>query len=197
VRQDQANATVRRYAGEEWQIENISPTFHSGRQEIMVWGCFLNHLQGPLKIWRHVDPETGKVATNNPKITGVKYVEEILHKELLPYYSDSIEEIGYTEVYEDRAPAHKSHVARDWRQENCLVSMASPPTSMDLNGIENIWDISKRAVNRRLPTSVENLIEIVKEEWLLIPRRYFAAIVESMPARMQAALDVGGGPTRY
>ena len=39
---------VTRLPGEEFMLENMQPTFHSGRKSIMVWGAIANGLKGPL-----------------------------------------------------------------------------------------------------------------------------------------------------
>jgi len=75
--------------------------------------------------------------------------------------------------------------------------MAWPATSPDLNAIENIWDILKRAVNARKPKSYQEMMQFCREEWAKIPEKYFLAMVESMPNRCCEILRSLGHPIRY
>jgi len=191
------DARVRRMDGEAWEIDNISPTFQSGRKGVMIWGAFGGGKAGPMKILKTLDEDTMEYNGKNPKVNAAYYTEEILQKELLPYYLDSLDDIGYTEVCQDNAPSHKSKVTKEWCNINAVVCMAWPATSPDLNAIENIWDILKRAVNARKPTSYQEMMRFCREEWAKIPEKYFLAMVESLPNRINEILRSLGHPIRY
>jgi hypothetical protein len=52
-------------------------------------------------------------------------------------------------------------------------------------------------VNARKPTSYVQMMEYAQEEWQKIPSKYFLAMVESMPERIQDVLKRHGHPTRF
>ena len=45
---EQPRQFVTRKPGEEFLLENIQPTFRSGRDSIMLWGCVALGRKGPL-----------------------------------------------------------------------------------------------------------------------------------------------------
>ena len=82
-----------------------------------------------------------------------------------------------------------------------------PPYSPDLNPIENLWRILKETVYVVTPgldlvmggdDAVKNaLSKALVEAWQLIPQRYFDAVIESMPRRMEAVVASEGWHTKY
>ena len=74
--------------------------------------------------------------------------------------------------------------------------MRWPSMSPDLNPIEPLWDIFKRQVEERQVSNIRQLREIIIEEWKNIPATTCAALVNSMPRRVQVVLDNNGAHTK-
>ena len=82
-----------------------------------------------------------------------------------------------------------------------------PPYSPDLHPIENLWRILKETVyvvNPGLDLVMggddavkDALSKALVEAWQLIPQRYFDAVIESMPRRMEAVVASEGWDTKY
>lgn len=73
------------------------------------------------------------------------------------------------------------------------------PSSTDLNAIENIWYILKLKVSE-WPHRIHNLIElerVVRIIWERLESRYFDALVETVPRRVDALIANHGGQTQY
>ena len=74
-----------------------------------------------------------------------------------------------------------------------------PANSPDLNPIENLWKQLKDNIQSRrvFPRNINELKSALKEEWENLDCSHFEAVVASMPQRINAVLEAGGGPTKY
>ena len=74
-----------------------------------------------------------------------------------------------------------------------------PPSSPDLNPIENIWSTLKRMVGSLLhrPTTLDGLFEAASACWHEIPQKEIDSVVDSMPRRLEAVIAAGGGHIKY
>jgi hypothetical protein len=74
-----------------------------------------------------------------------------------------------------------------------------PPCGTDLNPIENVWPETKRVMAENWPdpspASKNALWDVVLDAWEEVV--YAATLVESLPRRMQMAIDSGGYWTPY
>ncbi len=69
--------------------------------------------------------------------------------------------------------------------------------SPDLNPIEHMWGILKRKVEKQHVSNIQQLRDVIVEEWMRMPATTCAALVNSMPRRIKAVLDNNGAPTKY
>jgi len=62
-----------------------------------------------------------------------------------------------------------------------------------------VWALLRRRINacRQRPTTYEGIKEAGIEEWDSLSPEDCAAMIISMPERVQAVLDNGGGDTRW
>ena len=72
---------------------------------------------------------------------------------------------------EDNDPKHTSHLAQSFINENIPELLDWPANSPDLNPIENLWNLVKRNVEKRMPQNQKDLIQFMVEEWNSIPNR--------------------------
>ena len=173
--------------GERYKKACLVPTFKSGRQNLMIWGCIAFGKRGPLI----------QIPPNRRK--GTDYVSLVLSGPLWEFYTELVEEKGAALVMEDGAPIHRSKVAKDFRVAHLIETLPHPAQSPDLNPIEHVWKRLKVGINKR-PIRPKNLVELwvaLKEEWEKVDVSFINDLVKSMPRRAQAVLDANGGSTKY
>ncbi len=68
--------------------------------------------------------------------------------------------------------------------------------SPDLNPIEHMWGILKRTVEKHHVSNIQQLHDVIMEEWKRMPATC-AALVTSMPRRITIVLNNNGAPTKY
>ena len=175
---------VRRLEGERFHPHCIAPSFKSGRQSVMMWGCFQGNTLGPLVLC-----PAGKM--------NAKQYCQLLEDRFLPFWnslaSDSI-------FMEDGAPIHTAQYSKTWRANHGIDSMKWPAQSPDLNPIENLWQQLKMALEKRKirPKNKEELLEALQEEWkILKAKNHLDKHVKSMPKRVREVIKANGMPIDY
>lgn len=121
-----------------------------------------------------------------PTITAERHVSEVLEPSL--EYFKKIKRKGYT-VQEDNAPTHDLQFYED---KNLPYLKNWPPMSPDLNPVEQANAILKARVGQRAPWGVEQLEEVILEEFAAIPTTTLAKLVESFPRRLKKVIAAGG-----
>ena len=137
VGKESREATVWRKPGERYRKECLVPTFKSGRQSVMVWGCISFGIRGPLV----------RIPSGMRKATD--YVALILNGPLWDFYVEQSEAKGIVKVVEDGAPTHRSKAAENFRSQNSLETFSHPAQSPDMNPIEHVWKQLKVLINKR------------------------------------------------
>jgi hypothetical protein len=106
-------------------------------------------------------------------ITADSYIEHVLDPVLYPFYEYIQGETNQTPfVVEDGAPAHRAQKTKERRAELNIQSLDWPPSSPDLNIIENIWCLLKNRLQAYRPklTQLEDIKAAVLREWEDIAR---------------------------
>ena len=67
-------------------------------------------------------------------------------------------------LQQDNDPKHTSRVAKEFITENRICVIDWPSNSPDLNPIENMWQIIKNKVEKRMPQNVNELTRFLIEE---------------------------------
>jgi hypothetical protein len=98
---------------------------------------------------------------------------------------------------QDNDPKHKSREVQTWLHNKGILLIDFPPYSPDLNPIEHLWADLKRRVEKRPANTMDELQDIVAEEWAATPAESLRTLVHSMPARCQAVIVAEGGHTDY
>ncbi len=75
--------------------------------------------------------------------------------------------------------------------------MAWPSMSPDLNPMEHMWGILKRKVEKHRVSNIQQLSDVITEEWKRMPATTCAVLVNSIPRRIKAVLYNNGAPTKY
>lgn len=180
---------IRRRVGEEFLDECLFPTVKHGGGKIQVWGCFTWYGAGPLK----------RIIGN---MDGAMY-REILKAHMAPYRKRLAEEHKIPEeeiiFQQDNDPKHKSKKVQTYLKNKGLVVLDWISQSPDMNPIENAWKYLKNRLVEHTPkpSNLEEVFEIIKEEWSKIPLSFFQNLIEGMPRRVQALYAARGRHTKY
>jgi transposase len=187
IGKDSRRVWVWRRPGERYDEKCLAPTFKSGRQSLMIWGCIANGRLGPL------------VRIPKEERKGTDYVRLILAGPLWDFYSMLLEERGLVAVMEDGAPVHRSKVAKDFRTTHQIEVFPHPAQSPDLNPIEHIWHRLKTRINQRpvIPKNLDEMWVAIQEEWGKIEVDFINNLVNSMPRRVEAVIKAKGSSTKY
>ena len=163
------------------------PTFKSGRSRIIIWGCIAHGIKGPLVF---IPPD---------RRLAVDYIDLVLNRPLWDFYTKLYKEKGVVKIMEDEALTYTSKVAQNFRNTNSMEPLPHPAQSPDMNPIEHLWYLLKRALSKRLqkPKNLEELKGALLEEWEKIDISIINSLINSMPNRIQALKEAKGGSTKY
>ena len=192
-----ARPFVTRYAGEELLEECLAPRLLSSRDSIMIWGAIWHGGRSELVLF-----DTSQSSGKRGGVTAAIYCNQITSGPLRNAnhrVRDVWRGYGRPEVLEDNAPVHTSVLNRSKGQELNLSFINHPPSSPDLNPIENVWSMLKRALGRlpRRPNTLQELFIAAKASWNDIPQEDIDNCIDSMPRRLRAVIQASGGHTKY
>jgi transposase len=181
-------------AGRDWcwrrDGESLDPRFTKktvkhGGGSLMVWGCMTAHGVG--RLHRIQGTMTGQVYT------------DILSKAYLGTLTDHNINPATSYFAQDNDPKHKSKVASQWFQSNNIRLLPWPAQSPDMNPIEHLWAEMDRRMRKRerFPKNVEELWDVLQEEWKGISMDIINTLYDSMPRRVTALKKAKGWYTKY
>lgn len=168
---------VKRPRGARNNDKYVIKHVYSEKRSAMFWGCicadgfrFIKHVSGSMN--------------------STKYIETI--KNTFPTFPPN------RLMQQDRAPPHVSQLSKLYFAYHHIPTLEPwPPSSPDLNPIENLWSLLKKKVHERGPTSIPNLIEIVKDEFHKLPLYYIKTLCLSMKNRVSEVLKAKGRGSKY
>ena len=136
--------TIRK-SGEEYLPQHLQRTFRSSRKSLMVWGAVAHNKKWDL-VRLSIPPS--EVQEKGKGMNGEKYVRLVLNGPL----KRAVKELKRARwrdilVVEDGAPCHSCKLARGVRTNLGINSLVHPPSSPDLNPIENVWSLLKTKVS--------------------------------------------------
>ena len=138
--------------------------------KLNVWGCFCGRGLGYCYIFN--ENMDGKLLK---KILGTHLKESAeLHFEQDPP--------ELWRLLQDNDPKHKSNLVRTWLFNNGISLLDFPAYSPDLNPIENLWNDMARRVEARPASTVEELQDVIAEEWEPPHRRSSASSRAACPS---------------
>ncbi len=167
---------VWRRPGEDYQENCALPTVKHGGGSIMVWGCM--SAAGTGELW-FIE---GNMDSN-------MYCD-ILKQKMMPSLQKLFSNITTT-------PKHTAKMTTALLMKLKVKVMEWPSMAPDLNPTEHLWGILKRKVEKHHVSKIQQLRDVIMEEWKRMPATTCAALVNSMPRRIKAVLDNSGAPTKY
>jgi hypothetical protein len=175
--------TIRR-AGEEYLPQHLQRTFRSSRKSLMVWEAVAYGKKWDL-VRLGITPS--EVQEKGKGMNGEKYVRMVL-KGPLKRAANQHRTARWRDVLvvEDGAPCHSCKLAKEARAKLGISSLIHPPSSPDLNPIENVWSLLKTRVSQ-LPTRTTNLDMLwgqLQACWADIDQGYINRLIDDMPKRV-------------
>jgi hypothetical protein len=122
-------------------------------------------------------------------------------RELLPKLVDDCELLmpdGYA-FQQDGAPAHTSHHAQDWLEQNTPDFIRKdewPPNSPDLNPLDfHVWGAMMHRYQQRVPKpqNVAELREVLQAIWNDLPHESIQKAILAFRKRLKACIEAEGG----
>jgi hypothetical protein len=175
---------VRRPKGEadnpDYQVQKLPHPV-----KLNVWGCFCAAGVGYLYVF-------------NENMDG-KLLKRIFES---GHLLESAEDRGLMDgggwwLLQDNDPKHKSKEVQTWLHNHGVSVLDFPPYSPDLNPIENLWNDMDRRVEARPASTMEQLQDVIAEEWAATSIALLAKLARSMPERCQAVIEAKGDHTKY
>lgn len=162
--------------------KNIIPTVKHGAGSVMVWRAMASAGVGRLVF-----------------VEGI--MDRYQYKSILEqHFKASVDslDLGNQRIFQqDNDPKHTAHIIRDWLLYYAPRQLKTPPQSLDLNPIENIWDVLEKLVRKYDIKSRESRKTGLVRAWKEITPDITENFVMSMPRRLQSVIDAQGGPTKY
>lgn len=142
----------------------------------------------------------GEVAEN---ITSEEYID-VVRQTFLPGGKRlfSTQGLGTWVLQQDNDPTHKvaASLINDWNKEHSssIGLMPNwPPNSPDLNPIENLWGLVSSKVDAMGCKSFEDFKQAVRRELSSVSKKVLENLVDSMPKRLGAVIELEGDKTKY
>jgi transposase len=153
--------------------------------QVMFWACFAFNGTGRAHV----------VEGNMNTDAYIRVVDSRVEPQLNEWYPDK------TGIFQqDNAPCHVSKAARAHFSEKGIQLLDWPPSSPDLNPIENLWAIIKNRLKKEMqPSNKKDLIRNFIHVWHRDPelQEICQKLVISMPERVNAVLASKGRQTNY
>lgn len=154
-------------------------------EKLNVWGCFAASGLGYAQIYN-----------KNLNAPGLKH---ILQTHLLPSIDMLFPETPRQQwwLLQDNAPTHTATVTKTWLHNHGISLIDFPPYSPDLNPIENLWQDVEKRIEARAPQTLEELQDVLAEEWAKTDKSLLLKLAHSMPKRCKAVIAAGGDHIHY
>lgn len=186
-----------RQPGQQYLPQHLQRSFRSSRKSLMVWGAIAHGKKWPL-VRLSIPPS--EVQEKGKGMNGAKYVRLVLNGPL-KRAARQLRTARWRDilVVEDGAPCHSCKLAKEARAKLGISSLIHPPSSPDLNPIENVWSLLKTKVSQ-LPTRATNLDmlwEQVQACWADIDQQYINNLIDDMPTRVEEVRNARGEITSF
>lgn len=188
---------VTREAGEAYLAECMVSKLLSEKKTCMVWAAIWHG--GRTELHRF---DTEASAGKRKGVTAVIYRDQITKgalKRAWTRVNSNYRAYGGARIVEDGAKIHTSATNRLQGLRQRFRYISHPPSSPDLNPIENCWAWLKRKLGQlpHRPTTVEELFEKAQELWMGMPQSVIDNCIDSMPRRLAQVRRNAGFVTKY
>jgi len=183
---------VTRQKGEEMLDECIVPTFKQSSVRVMIWGCIMRGVKGPLVVLEYPGGRGGGM-------NSTRYRDQVLEPVLKSFYQRMKAKRGPVLFMHDGAPSHRSKMTTIWLTGHAVNTLFHPAQSPDLNPIEWIWHELKDKIRslKNPPTTTDTLKAAVLAAWNSLDVATINKHVDGMQARVEAILAAKGGHTSF
>ena len=168
----------------------------------MIWGAISYDWKFPLVFLR---------GTGENGVRALDYYEQVLEPIVAPAFQGLLDFTGYEKnnhegqedwglYVEDRTPIHGTRQVLVKAKEVLEIPLHDrPPSSPDLNPIENVWRMIKQRIKAcpRFPSTVTELKKAVQEEWDRLEPSDWNKYIDSMPERIAQLKRRKGMQTEY
>jgi hypothetical protein len=100
-------------------------------------------------------------------------------------------------LQQDNGPKYIARVGKEFLSTNVPTTINWPADSLDLNPIENIWNILKTRVERQHPSNLNDLKATIAKKWAKLDNRAIMNLVDSIKSRIIAVIDFNGDYIKY
>ena len=175
---------IYRRTGERFDEGNFATRLSYGGGSVMVWGGV------------SMEARTELILLEGGAMNADRYIREILESHVIPFAPFIGENFM---LMHDNARPHVARVVSNYLDGVEISRINWPPRSSDLNPIEHVWDAIGRRLRARIPApdNLNQLSEVLREEWEMIDQDYIRHLIEGMPRRIAAVIRARGGNTRY
>ena len=100
---------------------------------------------------------------------------------------------------QDGAPCHTARSITTWLKDSKVPVLDWVGQSCDLNPIENLWRELKQIIaGMEAATNLNDLAKKISRAWKILGRKkeFLAALIYSMPSRVQAVVDAEDDVTK-
>ena len=97
---------------------------------------------------------------------------------------------------QDGAPCHTTVASLNTIKSHATL-LQLPPKSPDLNYIEKLWHLVKQDSFKKAAQGKNSMMAVDTQSWDSIPPTTVQRLIESMPARLAAAIAAKGAHTVY
>ena len=150
--------------------------------KVSLWGCICAEGLG------HAELYAGSLDSTRHR--------DILRHSLIPTFRQFYPD-GPWNFQQDNVRFHTTPDTVTYLHEKGVTLVEWPPWSPDLNPIENLWNVLKARVYARFPQTMEEMEQIIREEWAATDLTFISHICRSMPRRLQLLLDNNGHKISY
>ena len=108
--------------------------------------------------------------------------------------------LGYGDNFifqDDSAPCHRANGVKQWKSDQNMRCLEWPQQSPDLNPIENLWRDLGEAVRSTRCHNLNELQQVLVNEWSQIPVRRFQRLIQSLSNWIRAVIRARRGYTKY
>ncbi|KAK4684797.1 hypothetical protein P7C73_g5369, partial [Tremellales sp. Uapishka_1] len=195
------NGTIRTWVTrrdkEAYLEECMVPKLLSAKTTVMVWGAIWHGGRSEL-----VRFDTSQSGSKRKGVTASIYRDQITKDALKRCWTrvnTNWRAYGGARIVEDNASIHTAALNRSAGAKQKFIYLKHPPSSPDLNPIENCWAYLKRQLaslpNR--PTTPDAMFEAARTLWKEVPQQVIDRTVDSMERRLAAVRKLRGFVTKY